>query len=134
MGIALQEIGITYFFRTNYDSAAYYLKRSIYYPHIGYNQSIRHYKLSDSYFELNSYDSARYHAEMALKFPATFYTKKECYRILANSCYLKKDFKTMAGYMTHYQTMSDSIRKIDIPKKTDRQKLHTWQNSTANRS
>ncbi|NCB68566.1 MAG: hypothetical protein EOM47_06935 [Bacteroidia bacterium] len=117
MGIALQEIGITYFFKTNYDSAAYYLKRSIYYPHIGYNQSIRHYKLSDSYFELNSYDSARYHAEMALKFPATFYTKKECYRILANTCYLKKDFKTMAEHMTHYQAMSDSVGKIEIQTK-----------------
>ena len=87
------------------------------YPYIGYNQSIRHYKLSDSYFELNSYDSARYHAEMALKFPATFYTKKECYRILANTCYLKKDFKTMAEHMTHYQAMSDSVGKIEIQTK-----------------
>jgi tetratricopeptide (TPR) repeat protein len=117
-GIALQEIGINYFFRDNYDSAVYYLKRSLSFPYIRYNQSIRYYKLSDSYFELANYDSAFYYAQKALHYPATFFTKKECYRVLANSAYVTGDYKTMAGYMTYYQAMSDSVRNIDIQTKS----------------
>jgi len=75
--------------------------------------AIRLYALSDSFFELKQLDSAKIYAEKSLTFPANFYTKRECYRILANTCYLKKDFKSMAEYMTHYQAMVDSVSKID---------------------
>ena len=79
--------------------------------------SIRLYRLSDAYYELRQLDSALIYAKKSLTFPANFYTRRECYRILANTCYLQKEFKTMAGYMTHYQTMTDSIRKIDMQTK-----------------
>ncbi len=112
-GIALQEIGINFFWHNKFDSALSYLKKSIKYPHTAFYNSIRLLRLADTYYELNRYDSAMYFAKMSLEFPGNFYTKRECYRILANTCYLKKDFKTMAEYMTHYQTMVDSVSKID---------------------
>jgi tetratricopeptide (TPR) repeat protein len=116
-GLVLQEIGVAFFWENVYDSTIYYLKKSLDYPFVDINKSVRLYVLADAYYELLKLDSALFYAHESLTYPATFHTKRECYRILANSCYLKKDFKTMAGYMTHYQTMSDSIRKIDIQTK-----------------
>ena len=116
-GLVLQEIGVAFFWENVYDSTIYYLKKSLDYPFVDINKSVRLYVLADAYYELLKLDSALFYAHESLTYPATFHTKRECYRILANSCYLKKDFKTMAGYMTHYQTMTDSIRKIDMQTK-----------------
>ena len=116
-GIALQEIGINFFWHNKFDSALSYLKKSIKYPHTAFYNSIRLLRLADTYYELNRHDSAMYFAKMSLEFPGNFYTKRECYRILANTCYLKKDFKSMAEYMTHYQAMTDSVSKIQAQTK-----------------
>lgn len=117
-GIALQEIGVTFFRENIYDSSVFYLKKSLNFPFIDFNRSVRLYMLSDAFFELNQLDSALYYAEESLRYPANFHTKRECYRILANTCYLKGDYKAMGGYMTFYQAMSDSVRIIDIQTKS----------------
>jgi tetratricopeptide (TPR) repeat protein len=117
-GLALQEIGVNFFRENKYDSAAYYLNESLKFPAKDTGQAVRLYMLADSFFELNQLDSAIIIAEKSLTFPANYFTKRECYRILANTCYLKKDFKSMAEYMTHYQAMVDSVSKIDSQTKT----------------
>ena len=117
-GIAYQEIGTNFFLETKYDSAVFFLKESLNYPAREFNRAIRLYCLSEVYYELVQLDSALYFANRSLEYPANFYTKRECYRILANSSYLKGDYKTMAGYMTFYQAMSDSVRKIDVQTKS----------------
>jgi len=117
-GVAFQEIGINYYQAKQYDSAQYYLRKSLLFPYISTNYSIRCYHLSDLFFDIAKYDSAYLYASMALKYPANFFTQRECYRILANTAYVKGNFKQMAIYMTYFQAYSDSVRKIESQTKT----------------
>lgn len=117
-GVALQEIGINYYWAKQYDSAQYYLRKSMQFPYKSNNYSIRCYQLADLYFDIAKYDSAHHYATLALKYPANFVTQRECYRILANTEYVKGDFKQMAYYMTQFQSSSDSVRKIESQTKT----------------
>jgi len=118
IGITLQEIGVNYFWVEKYDSSIIFLKRSVKYPYRDYYQSIKFLRLSDSYFEIGKLDSALLYAKKSLTYPANFYTKRECYRVLANTAYLNGNYKEMAGYMTYYQAMSDSVRIIDTQTKS----------------
>ena len=117
-GLVYQEIGINYFFAKQYDSAQYFLNRSLLFPFKGTNYAIRCYNLADLYFEINQYDSAFQYATKALKYPGTFFIQRECYRILTNTEYSRGDFKQMAVYMSKYQDCSDSVRKIETQTKT----------------
>ncbi len=117
-GFVLQEIGVNYFRENKFDSAVYYLKESLKFPYVDFNKSIRLYRLSDSYYELRMIDLAIELSLESLKYPANFYTKRECYRILANSSYLNGEYKAMADYMTYYQAYTDSVRRIDIQTKS----------------
>ena len=117
-GSAYQEIGVTCYKTKQYDSAQYFLRKSIKYPYKGTNYAIRCYSLADLYFDINQYDSAFHYATLALKYPSTFYNQRDCYRILANSEYNRKDFIQMAFYMSKYQDCSDSVRKIETQTKT----------------
>ena len=116
-GVALQEIGVAFFSENIFDSTVYYVKKSLKYPSVDFNKSVRLYVLSDAYYELNRLDSALMYAHESLTYPAPFHTKRECYRILANASYLLGDYKTMAGYMTYYQAYTDSVRVIDAQTK-----------------
>jgi len=112
-GVALQEIGVNYYWIKQYDSAQYYLRKSIRFPYQNTNFAIRCYYFADLYFDTEKYDSAYRYASMALKHPANFVTQRECYRILANTEYLKGNFKQMAVFMTCFQACSDSVRKVE---------------------
>jgi tetratricopeptide (TPR) repeat protein len=113
LGTVTQEIGINYYTEKKYDSAEYYLRKCLLYPYKGTNFSIRNYYLSDMYFNIEKYDSACLYANQALRYPASFMTRRECYRLLANTEYIKGNFKQMAIYMTQFQAFSDSVRKIE---------------------
>jgi hypothetical protein len=117
-GSALQEIGINYFSSTKYDSAKFYLHKSMHFPFIGFDYAIRCYTLADLYYTTTEYDSVYVYAAMALKHPSNFYTQRECYRLLANTAYKKGDFKLMASYMTCFQSCTDSVRIIESQTKT----------------
>ena len=112
-GVALQEIGINYYWAKQYDSAQYYLRKSLHFPVKGTNYAIRCFTLADLFFDVEKYDSAYNYASIALKHPADFFTQRECYRILANTEYLKGNFKQMAVFMTRFQACSDSVRKVE---------------------
>ena len=112
-GVAYQEIGINYYWDKQYDSAQYYLKKSIHFPYKSTNHALRCYYLADLFFDIERYDSAYYYASIALKFPANFFTQRECYRILANTEYVRGNFKQMATFMTQFQAFSDSVRKVE---------------------
>ncbi|WP_041620364.1 tetratricopeptide repeat protein [Paludibacter propionicigenes] len=112
-GVALQEIGINYYWAKQYDSAQYYLRKSIKFPYKDNNYSVRFFTLADLFFDIERYDSANYYASTALKYPANFATQRECYRLLANTEYLKGNFKQMAVFMTRFQACSDSVRKVE---------------------
>ena len=129
IGVVYQEMGITYYLSKRYDSAQYYLRKSLIYPFKWNSYSIRCCFLSDLLFDLNQYDSSFVYATKALKFPATYYTQRDCYRILANIEYTKKDFTQMGIYMRHYQDYADSIRKVEAqPKGVFLEKLHNTTN------
>ncbi len=117
-GLVYQEIGINYFFAKQYDSAQYFLNKSLHFPYKGTNYAIRCYNLADLYFDISQYDSALQYANMAMKYPSTFFIQRECYRILTNTEYRRGDFKQMAVYMSKYQDCSDSVRKIETQTKT----------------
>jgi len=112
-GVAYQEIGINYYWDKQYDSAQYYLKKSILFPYKSTNHALRCYYLADLYFDTEKFDSAYLYALTALKFPANFFTQRECYRILANTEYVRGNFKQMAAFMTQFQAFSDSVRKVE---------------------
>ncbi|MDD4968254.1 MAG: tetratricopeptide repeat protein [Paludibacter sp.] len=117
-GIAYQEIGINYYWAKQYDSAQYFLRKSIKYPYHGTNYAIRCYNLADLFFDINKYDSAFNYATLALKYPSTFYNQRDCYRILANTEYIRGDLKQIAFYMSKYQDCTDSVRRIELQTKT----------------
>lgn len=112
-GVALQEIGINYYWAEQYDSAQYYIRKSLRFPFKGTNYAIRCFTLADLFFDIAQYDSTYKYASTALKYPSNYVTQRECYRLLANTEYVKGDFKQMANYMTHFQLYSDSVRKIE---------------------
>jgi tetratricopeptide (TPR) repeat protein len=118
IGSTYQGLGINFFYAKQFDSSQVYLKKSLNYPSKGDNYAIRCYKLADAYYFTANYDSAAKYAQNSLKYEATYFTKKECYRILSNVSYLKGDFKMMAEYMTAYQASSDSVRKIETQTKS----------------
>src|ERR1035437_8318354 len=64
-----QEMGINYYSSKQYDSAQYYLRKSLIYPFKWVNYSIRCNLLSDLLFDLNQYDSSFVYATKALKYP-----------------------------------------------------------------
>lgn len=112
-GFALQEIGSNYYWEKQYDSAQFYLRKSLRFPYKENNYALRCFNLADLFFDVEQYDSAFLYASTALKYPSSFFTKRECYRLLANTEYLKGNFKQMAISMTHFQACSDSVRKIE---------------------
>src|ERR1035437_5750533 len=117
-GSAYQEIGINYYFAKQLDSGQFYLRKSLKYSYIGNGYAIRNYVLSDLFFDKAQYDSAFYYATTSLQHPANFYTQKECYRILENVEYLRKDIKEMGKYMVLFQDYSDSVRKVESQTKS----------------
>lgn len=117
-GSALQEIGINFYSAKQNDSAEFYLRKSLVFPNSNYNLSIRYYTLADLYYNTRRYDSIYKIAHLALEYPINAYTKKECYRLLANTAFIKGDFEKMANYMTKFQSCTDSIQKIESQTKT----------------
>lgn len=117
-GMTYQEIGINYYFAMQYDSAKYFLNKSLHYPYKGTSYAIRCYILADLCFDINQFDSAFYYASLALQYPSTFFNQRDCYRILANTKYMQGDFKSMGKFMTKYQDCTDSVRKIEAQTKT----------------
>lgn len=117
-GMAFQEIGINYYWAKQYDSAQFYLQKSLLYPYRSINYSIRCFTLADLYYDTKQYDSAYQYASKALQYPASFFTQRDCYRILANTEYLRGNFKEMANFMTKFQLCYDSVRKVETQTRT----------------
>jgi tetratricopeptide (TPR) repeat protein len=117
-GVIYQNIGINYYRREQYDSAQYYLRKSLQYPYQGNNYAIRNFNLADLLFDFEQVDSAYHYATTALKYPANFYLRRDCYRLLVNVEYLRKDIKQMGKYMTLYQAYTDSIQKLELQTKS----------------
>ena len=133
-GVAYQEIGINYYWAKKYDSAQYYLRQSLLFPYKGNNFAIRCFSLADMYFDIEKYDSAYQFAHRALKYPSNFFTQRDCYRILANTEYLKGNFKQMSLFMSKYQDCTDSVRKVESQTKiTVLEDLHQT-SETANKT
>lgn len=112
-GRALFEMGVAYHNNRIQDSALNYLWKSLKYSTVGTYYSTRYYTLADIDFDIASYDSASYYAKVALSYPHNFYTQRECYRILTNVEYLRKNITQMNKYMEQYKSTTDSVRKIE---------------------
>jgi tetratricopeptide (TPR) repeat protein len=126
LGAAYQEIGISYYRSSRLDSGELYLRKSLKYPHLGYNYAIRCFSLADLLFDLEKFDSAYCYAAIALENPGNFYLKRDCNRILVNVEYLRNNIVDMGKYMTKYQDYTDSIHKIETQtKSTVLDSLHT---------
>lgn len=117
-GAALQEIGISYFYTNKYDTAIFYLNKSLFCPYRGNNYAIRCIILADVYYESEKYDSAMHFATKAFDYPTTFFVKRDCYRILGNTEYTKGNYNKAKTYMSSYQECTDSVRKVEIQTKS----------------
>ena len=124
-GLAIQNLGINYYALKQFDSALYYLRKSLSFPYIQTNMAIRNYYLADLYFDLNKFDSANYYAKKSFNYNPDIITRRECYRILVNAANAKGDIRGLKKSMVGYQYCVDSIRKIDAqPKGTYIENLH----------
>lgn len=112
-GACLQEIALNYYSSKRYDSALFYLREIISFPYLGNNRSIRYYKLGAVLLDLKQYDSAHYYASNALKQHSDIYTRRDCYRILADVESLKGHNQQTNIYIKNYVACMDSIQKIE---------------------
>ena len=117
-GTVYQELGINYYLTKRYDSAQYFLRKSLYFPYKGTNYAIRCNVLAELYTENEQVDSAFKYATMVLKYPATFYNQRDSYRILTNIEFARKNFEQTKIYMGHYQDCVDSIHKVESQSKS----------------
>jgi len=116
-GALLQEEANNYYKYGKLDTALVYFRKVISYPYIGNNRAIRYLNLADLYFDLNKIDSAFFYSKNALNYKPDIRTRRECYRILANSVSVKGDMDAMGRYIILYQKCSDTIRTIDAQTK-----------------
>jgi len=125
IGAAYLEIGIDFSRNKQLDSAQLYLRKSLRFPFRNNTNSIRCYYLADLLFDKDQFDSAYHYAQIALKHPANFYFQRDCYRILTNIEYTRKNLKQMGVYLSHYQDCNDSIRMVVSQTKiSELEKLH----------
>lgn len=111
-GACLQEIALNHYSSQRYDSALNYLRRLISFPYLGNNRAIRYYKLGAVLLDLQQYDSAYYYTSSALKYYSDIYTRRECYRILADIESMKGHKQQTNIYIRNYLACMDSIQKI----------------------
>ncbi|MDR3651853.1 MAG: tetratricopeptide repeat protein [Paludibacter sp.] len=112
-GVLYQEMGLRFYNQKQLDSAQYFFYKCLHYPAEGNNYSIRNFNLADLLFDKAQYDSSFVYATISLKHPASFYTRRECYRILANIEYIRNDIKQLGKYIAQYQSYGDSIRNVE---------------------
>lgn len=132
LGSVFQEIGLNYYWAKQYDSAQYFLRKSLHFPYKGTNYAIRCVNMADLMFDIEKPDSAKKYALLSLKYPANYYNRRDCYRILANSEYAQNNLKQMAVYMGKYQACTDSVRIVEMQtKSTVLENLHDSAKETA---
>ncbi len=112
-GDLLSNIGNSYIYMHQPDSALYYLHKSLEYPYLSTNLSLRLYNIGNVYTSINSYDSAKVYMEKALSHPINIYIEEECYQALSKIAIAKDDKENLSIYMAKQQACMDSIRKIE---------------------
>ena len=112
-GVLWQEIAINYYKQKQFDSAKYYLGEVLNYPYLQKNKAKRYSIMADLCFDLHQIDSAIYYSQKTLLYNSGIITRRNVYRILANSYSLKGNSYKVSEYMSKYQDCNDSIRKID---------------------
>lgn len=96
-----------------------YIKKSLLYPEYLFDLSIRYYLYADILSSQDKYDSAMIYAKKSLEHEGTIYTKRQCYRILVNGYYRRKDLKNVNVFMAKYQQSTDSITALSAQTKVD---------------
>ncbi|MCC8154365.1 MAG: tetratricopeptide repeat protein, partial [Tannerellaceae bacterium] len=112
IGDLFNSIGSSYTQIKQLDSALYYCSRSLEYPYIETNYSIRLYHLAEVYHKLHKTDSALLYANQAFDYPVDVYFQRNLYDLLREIAVEQEDNKNIAFYTKQYQAASDSIRKI----------------------
>ncbi|MBV5282750.1 MAG: hypothetical protein JZU53_10010 [Paludibacter sp.] len=119
IGIALNEIGATYYNNKQFDSTLYYYKKSLTYPSRDNNLSLRYSSLANVFFDIDKFDSATIYAMKSLNCTGgNVYINRECCRVIANATYNTGDAKLMKKYINKYQEYTDSIRSIESQTKS----------------
>jgi hypothetical protein len=120
IGDALNEIGGCYTCLQEYDSAHFYIQKSLQYPFLNKeNLASRALCFADLFFDIHQYDSAAYYAENTLNNAAGKNTIRECYRVLANTAYIKNNQEELGIYLDKYYAYSDSINLLKSEPKMD---------------
>jgi tetratricopeptide (TPR) repeat protein len=112
-GVLWQEIAGNYYKLKQYDSAKYYLTEVLDYPYLQKNKAKRYSMMADLCFDSHQTDSAIFYSTKTLRYKTGITTRRNVYRILANSYSQKGNAYKVREYMYKYQDCTDSIRKID---------------------
>ncbi|MCD8041628.1 MAG: tetratricopeptide repeat protein [Tannerellaceae bacterium] len=112
-GDALLDIGNSYFFMQEFDSALYYTKQSLEYPYISTTQAARYNKLANVYAYKKEFDSAYHYAKIALTYPIDIYFESACYSLLSTIAAERGDKNEMIFYINNLHAVQDSITKIE---------------------
>lgn len=111
-GDALNDIGSNYYYLGQADSALYYTKKSLDYPYLATNLSLRYYHVANAYHLKNQLDSARRYAQLAIHTPIDIHIEEECYRILIDVATQLNDDENLRYYIKRKQACIDSIMKL----------------------
>lgn len=112
IGDALDEIGSCYTQLQKYDSAYFYLKKSLQYPHNESSFSLRCLNLADFFFDSHQYDSAAYYAKFGLNQIKNLNNTRASYRILANVAYMQNKQDELKIYLDKYHEYTDSVNLL----------------------
>ena len=139
LGALYQEMGLNFYDSKKLDSALLYYNKVIMFPFLGRNKSIRYYMLSKIYFDMNKIDLSYQSAKNSLLYDNDIRVQRECYRIMANCDFKRRNTKNVTTYMNKYVVLGDSIRKIDAQakasymetthsarKEADKNRLQKW--------
>jgi len=114
IGDALNDIGSYFLSKEMFDSARYYISRSLKYPYFDTNMSTRYFNMANVYSASNKNDSASKYINMAFEYPIDIYYECECYRLLTNIAFSQNNQENISKYLAAYHSCQDSIKKLEM--------------------
>lgn len=113
VGEVVQQIGLSFYFQNEHDSARNYLRRSLSYPASKKQKSVRLLFLGTSFHDSGQLDSAEVYLLQALNSSPGLRQRCACYMELHDVAKERGDEQAVAHYASLHAQYSDSIASMD---------------------
>ena len=122
-GALFMRIGLYYHHKSQYDSALFYLHKSVEPQYFVEGKSVRMLFLGKTYYHMNCFDSASHYLSHALEFPVSIRQRSGCYNMLYKVAVSEKDSARMIHYGNLSRLCKDSIMQKE---EQTHAKLHAY--------